>query len=531
MMHHFVFPINALPSCQMMDVGIDDILWNADIKFKALRNYYKRIDADILFYFHDAVIQAEAMGAKAKYSKKMMPAVAATTQVVSLPDPAQVPRMAVNANVLRRMAGEFPDKLRSALVYGPFTVAGQVAGEEALLRKLIDNPREVLSLLEKTCDFARRYASYLIEAGANLVWVSDPLSVLIPPDQFWEYSGVYLKRIFESFPSLPSVLHICGDTYQIVQEMVRTGVRGISFDNCMDLLVVEDEIPDDVYVIGNIDPVEVIELGSPDEVVSRTSDLVSVMALKDNFVLSTGCAVPPSAPIENVRLFLETGRKSFADIRPHIPMLSEISQNVYAGNGEETRHGVAAALEDSVDPLTIICSGLTRGIRKGSSMYEAKRCFLPSILLMVDAFYKGFKGMEDLLEIEESKRSSIIIGTVKGDIHEIGKNLVRIFLETHGHKVVDLGVDVSADAFIEAYQQYFPSIIGLSAFTTESRKEMEKVISAFRREGIRDVLFIVGGAAVNHEVSRSVGANGFARDAVRAVLLVEKLLKQSKDYI
>ena len=530
-MRHLIFPINALPACQMVDAGIDDILWSADLKFEALKKYYEPVDADVLFYFSDIVIQAEAMGAGVRYSKEGMPAIRSPAQSLSVPEPNEVPRMRVNAQVLKRMEKEFPDKLRTALVYGPFTVAGQVAGEEAALRKLIDDPKEVLSLLEKTCEFARRYASYLIEAGANLVWVSDPFSVLIPPDQFWEYSGIYLKRLFDSFLSLPTVLHICGDTYQIVQEIVRTGVRGISFDNCMDLLVVEDQIPDDVYIIGNIDPVEVIELGSSDEVVSRTSDLVSTMALKDNFVLSTGCAVPPFAPLENIRLFVETGRRSFSDFESDAPMLSEISHNVYAGNGEATSQGVMTALEAKVEPLTIITRGLTRGVRKGSAMYDAKLCFLPSILIMVDAFYKGFQVLEHRLDSGKPKKPDVIIGTVKGDIHEIGKNLVRIFLETHGYNAVDLGVDVPADTFIEAYRQYSPSIIGLSAFTTEAKKEMGKVISAFHGKGIRDVLFIVGGAAVNHEVSRSVGADGYARDAVRAVSLVEKILKQSKGSI
>lgn len=527
-MHHLVFPINALPACQLVKEGIDEICWNEDKKFEAVSRYYEEVDADVLFFFSDVAIQAEAMGAKASYSKRSMPAISAPARLVSIPDPAAVPRMAVNAQVLKRMEKEFPDKLRAALVHGPFTVAGLVAGEETLLRMLIDDPEEVLNLLEKTCECARRYAAYLVEAGANLVWISDPLSVLIPPDQFREYSGDFLRRLFEPHHSVPTILHICGDTSQFIREMVRTGVGGISFDNCMDLMALEDQIPEHVYIIGNIDPVEVIELGSLDEVISRTSDLVSMMALKDNFVLSTGCAPPPSAPIENVRLFLETGRKSFADLRPHIPLLQEISRNVYAGNGKATAQQVTSALGVGVDPLTIIASGLTRAIRKGSAMYEAKLCFLPAILLMVDAFYKGFQALENRLELEESKKSSIVIGTVKGDIHEIGKNLVRIFLETHGHKVVDLGVDVAVDTFMEAYWKYRPSIIGLSAFTTDSRKEMEKAIHSFHKEGIREVLFIVGGAAVNNEVARSIGADGYARDAVRAVGLVEKLLKQSR---
>jgi MtaA/CmuA family methyltransferase len=525
-MRHLVFPINALPSCQMVDTGIDDILWDANLKFEALRRYYDKIDADLLFYLGDVAIQAEAMGATIAYYKEGMPAVQYRPQAFHVSDPADVPRMKVNAQVMKRMEKEFPDKIRVAQLFGAFTVAGQIAGEETILKGLVEDQREVIAILEKTFECARRYADYLVEAGANLVWISDPLAVLIPPDQFWKFAGIYLKRIFDAFSAFPTFLHICGDTYQIIREMVDTGVGGISFDNCMDLLVVEDEIPDDVYLIGNIDPVGVIELGSPDEVASHTSDLVSIMAHKDNFILSTGCAVPPLAPLENIRLFVETGRESFGDFKSDTPLIPDISHSVYLGDGEATLQGVMTALEAKVDPLRIITRGLTRAMRKGSAMYDAKLCFLPSILLMVDAFYRGFQALEHRLDSEKAKQPDIIIGTVKGDIHEIGKNLVRIFLETHGHNVIDLGVDVSANSFMEAYEQYVPSIIGLSAFTTQSKKELENIINVFHSEGIRDVLFIVGGATVNHEVSRSVGAHGYARDAVRAVSLVEKLLKQ-----
>jgi len=527
-LQHLVFPINALPSCQMVDAGIDDILWRADLKFEALRRYYEKIDADLLFYLGDIAIQAEAMGAMIKYSKEGMPAVKSPSQALCIPDPANVPRMKVNAQVLKEMEKQFPDRLRVAQLYGPFTVTGQVAGEEKILKGLAENQQEVFAVLEKTFECAKRYAQYLVESGANLLWISDPLAVLIPPDQFWDFAGSFLRRIFKLFASIPTILHICGDTYRIIPEIVKTGARGISFDNCMDLLVLEDEIPEDVYIIGNIDPVEIIELGSADDIISQTSDLVSMMGLKDNFVLSTGCAVPPSAPVENVRLFVETGRRSMGDMESHIPLLSEMSNDVYAGEREATKHLVAAGLEAGIDPLTIITGGLTRAIRKGSAMYEAKNCFLPSILLMVDAFYEGFHVLEHRLEIKGPNKPAIIIGTVKGDIHEIGKNLVRIFLEVHGHKVVDLGVDVAEDAFMKAYQKFRPSIIGLSAFTTDSRKEMAGIINSFHKNGIKEVLFIVGGAAVNNEVSRSICADGYARDAVRAVRLVEKLLRQPK---
>jgi methanogenic corrinoid protein MtbC1 len=436
--------------------------------------------------------------------------------------------MKINAEVLRRMEKYFPNKYRSALVYGPFTVAGQLIGEEKILKGILKDPEGIINIIEHAFECARLYALYLIEAGANLLWISDPLSALIPPAQFQIFASDFLRKLFELFDYVPTILHICGDTYQIIQEMVSTGVKGISFDNCMDLLAVEDQIPEDIYIIGNVDPVEVIELGSPERVVSCTLDLISIMAIKDNFILSTGCAVPPFAPLKNIRLFVDTAKRSFHDLRSHTPLLSQISQNVYIGNGEATKKGVENALDVGVEPLKIITSGLIRTIRKASALYETKKLSLPGLLLMVDAFYKGFQVIEDKLKPDAFNNSVIVIGTVKGDIHEIGKGLVRIFLEIHGYKVIDLGVDVPSKTFVNAYRHYRPSIIGLSAFTSASRREMPKIIQAFRKEGIGEVIFIIGGAAVNSEFARSIGAHGYARDAIGAVSLVRKLLRQSK---
>ncbi|SHJ08605.1 methyltransferase, MtaA/CmuA family [Desulfatibacillum alkenivorans DSM 16219] len=523
-----VYPINALPSVQTIEAGIHEILWDADLKFEALRRYYQNLDADVLFYFSDIVIQAEAMGAEIAFSNGGMPAVKSPAGSIEVPKPGHAARMQINARVVSRMQQEFPGKYIAAPVFGPFTVAGQVVGEEALLRMLVDDRGAVMDLLEKALEVAGNYTQFLVDAGANVVSVADPLSALIPPDQFWEFAGDFLQRLFDPFNALPTILHICGDTAQVVDQMVKTGVGGVSFDNCMDLMAFEDQIPDDVSIIGNIDPVSIVERGSLEDIASETADLVSMMALKRNFVLSTGCAVPFSAPLENVRCFVETGRRRFAELEPAVPQLSEISAHVFSAKAEEAVKGVQSALERGVDPLVIVTSGLTRAVRKGSALYEAKKCFLPSLLLMVDAFYEGFRLLEDRLHNRGAGKTDVILGTVKGDIHEIGKNLVRIFFEIYGYQVVDLGVDVSAEAFLESYGEHHPKLIGLSAFTTKSKEEMGKIINALRQKGKIDAQVIVGGAALNESAAQSLGADGFAPDAVRAVGLAKGLLRQAK---
>lgn len=521
-----VFPVNALPSCQLVPEGIDGVLRSADVKFEALRRYYTQVPADVLFYFSDIVIQAEAMGAPVACLDGAMPRVAGPAPVISLPNPARVPRMVANAQVVRRASREFPDRRRVALVYGPFTVAGQVAGEENVLKAILQAPGEVLGLLEHCLECALRYGELLVEAGADLLWVSDPFAALVSPRQFFEFAGSFLRRLFERFAPLPTALHICGDTTHLVEAMVETGVGAISFDNCMDLLAVEDRLPEEVCIVGNLDPVEIAEMASPEQVADRTADLATLMACRKSFSLSTGCALPPATPVENVRAFVEAGRRTLAELEPHRPALVPIRAAVARGDRGAASEAVLSALGEGVPPLRVVTAGLMGSIRKASALYEAKRCHLPALLLMVEAFYQGFSHVEGKLTAPARAAAPVLLGTVQGDVHEIGKNLVRAFLETHGFRVVDLGASVSPERFLEAYRKHRPFVVGLSAFTTSARKQVAATIQAFCSRGTGEVALVVGGGAMTAEIARSLGAQGYARDAVQAVRWVEGLIRR-----
>lgn len=521
-----VFPINALPAARLAPGGLAAVLGDAQAKVEAVRAYYQAVDADVLFSFSDIAVQAEAMGARVLFAPGQMPTVNAPAPVISLPRPQDVPRMAANAQVLAALAQEHPQRRRAALVYGPFTVAGQLAGEETLMRLLATGPAQVLPLLDQALEMARRYAQYQLEAGANLLWVSDPLAALVPPQDFERFAGQPLARLFETAGGLPTVLHVCGDTSRLTAGMVATGAMGISFDNCLDMLALEDQVPPGVCMIGNLDPVEVVELASPQEVNARTRDLVSIMAVRPNFAPCTGCAVPMAAPLDNVRAFLAASRQAWAQVHPQAELLQTLSQVVQDGDGETARDLAGQALARGLEPLAIIGSGLARAIRKGSAHYDLGQRHLPELLLMVDAFYQGLGRLEqDQPQAKAQAGPQIILGTVKGDIHEIGKNLVRIFLEAHGLTVLDLGVDVGPERFLEAQARHGCQLIGLSAFTSASRGQLKKVIQAFAQAGRGQVRFLVGGAALSPEVARQCGAHGFARDAVRAVEAAQRLLK------
>lgn len=520
---HTVFPINALPAAQLVSEGIDELCHFSDIKLKAVERYYEQLDADLLFCFSDIVIQADAMGAKISFDPESMPSVSRPATHTFQVRVASHPRMRVNAEVIRGLRRKFPDRPVAAMVYGPFTVAGQVAGEQEILRAVIENPAQVHALLEKTLVCASDYADFLLTAGGSLLWVSDPLASLLPPSLFREFAGDPLSRLFLQH-AVPSALHICGDTTRIVAEMVHTGVGGISFDQCMDLTTVEDAVPDSVAIIGNLDPVEVLELATSDIVGEATGDLTAVMGIKLNFCLSSGCAPPPTTPMANLVRFVDVGHRALADTGKWRKELQDISIHVHGGQRQEVKEKVQKLLSGDIEPALLLNSGLMRAIRKGSARYEAHFCHIPEILLMVDAFYEGYQLICPHLPLSGYAPPQVALGTVKGDIHEIGKDLVKIILETTGVRVLDLGVDVEPERFLAAYLDSGIQIIGLSAFNTSSRRQVERVVGLFRQHGCSQVVILAGGAAMNQQVATGLGCHGYARDAVTAVSLVKKFV-------
>ncbi len=522
-----VFPINALPAFLLAGQGVDALCHDPDLKSAGALEYYRRVPADLLFCPSDIVIQAEAMGAQVRFSPASLPVVAAPATQVLVPRAGDVARMQVNASVLARLGREFPNLPRAAMVYGPFTVAGQVAGEQEVLRGTVERPAEVRALVEQCLSLAQDYGRLLLESGAQVLWLSDPLAALLPPRDFWQFAGEYLARLF-SIHDGPSALHICGDTSRVLGDMLRTGAGGISFDQCLDLVALEDAVPPEVAIIGNLDPVEVLELAPPAEVEAQTKDLADIMGTSPHFSLSSGCAPPPATPLVNLAAFVQSGRARLETLRVHSAGLYALASAVHEGRRELVSGLLDELWAADAQPLTVLNCGLLRGLRKGSARYEDRQCHLPEVLLMVDAFYQGFREMEGRLEQSAQRAPQVVLGTVKGDVHEIGKNLVRIVLETQGVKVLDLGVDVSAPDFLTACRAHGAKVLGLSAFTSSSRRELGRVLELARKEGPPGLAVVVGGAAVNQQVASRVGAQGYARDAMAAARLVKGLLANGR---
>ncbi len=199
---------------------------------------------------------------------------------------------------------------------------------------------------------------------------------------------------------------------------------------------------------------------------------------------------------------------------------------VMRGDAETVEAQTNKVLEEGSEPRDILINGLIGGMGVVSKRFRAGEMFLPEVLMSASAMHKGLDIVKPLrAESGQRAMARIAIGTVEGDIHDIGKRIVGFLLVGNGFEVIDLGVDVKAEAFAQAVEEHKPDILGLSALLTITMPNMVTTIDLLKEKGLRDgIKIMVGGAPVNEEFAKSIGADGYAPEAGSAVELVKKLL-------
>jgi len=210
-------------------------------------------------------------------------------------------------------------------------------------------------------------------------------------------------------------------------------------------------------------------------------------------------------------------------------LLEDISSHVQAGYPDKVKKTIEQALQEGVSPTDILHKGLIAGMNVVADRFKTGQMFLPEVLAVAGAMKSGMSIVKPLLAKEKAKSlGKIVLGTVRGDMHDIGKNLVGIMLEGAGFDVTDLGTDVRVDRFVEAVRTEHPDVVGLSALLTTTMVHMKGIVEAFEKNEIRSgVKVIVGGAPISQKYADEIRADGYARDAASAVDLVRTLLNSS----
>ena len=196
---------------------------------------------------------------------------------------------------------------------------------------------------------------------------------------------------------------------------------------------------------------------------------------------------------------------------------SKLSQNVQKGNARMANKLVQEALADGIDASVILNKGLIPALNEVGIKFKNNEIYVPEMLLAGKAMTAGIKVLEPLLSLTGAKPiGTAVIGTVRGDIHDIGKNIVKIMLENYGYEVIDLGKDVPIETVVETAKKQNIKLIGLSALMTTTVQNMKDTIKAIRESGI-DAKVIVGGAVLTEEYAKKIDADYYAKDAKSSV--------------
>ena len=207
-------------------------------------------------------------------------------------------------------------------------------------------------------------------------------------------------------------------------------------------------------------------------------------------------------------------------------ILRKLSEGVLEGDEVQVKEWTEKAIAAGIEPLEVINDGLTKGIQGVGALFAAGTYFLPDLLLGAKAMDAGIKVLEPLMAGQKREFiGRVLMGTVQGDLHEIGKNIVIMMLKTAGFEVMDLGIDVPARKFIEQTRDFKPGIIGISALLTTTVGRQKEIIELLEEEGLRKkVKVMIGGAPINQNWADTIGADGYAEDASVAVDVAKRLL-------
>lgn len=269
--------------------------------------------SDFSYSFCDGIIFCETLGLDILKPDKDFPSILnhpiTSREILStyrVPDPYKDGRMPVNLESLELIAKGI-DKPLYVSIQGPFTLAVQLAGATHLLRSILKDPEFVEALLAFTTETVKSYALAAEKAGAQLISISEPGAVTLNPQRFDQYVVTAVNKVYKALSCWKS-MHICGDTSDILANMLKCDLDAVSLDQIMDYNQVIHKVPDHIVLIGNLDPIDTLARGSTAEIEATTYAMVHGLKDHKNYLCAFGCNCLNDTPVENLQVAMATGR-------------------------------------------------------------------------------------------------------------------------------------------------------------------------------------------------------------------------------
>ena len=304
-------PIMTHPGIELCNYTVEDAVRNGQAHFEAIQKLNEKYPAAASTVIMDLTVEAEAFGSEIQFVRNEVPNVIGRlvsdyTAVEALKVPTlqdgRVPEY-LKANKLA--AQHITDKPVFGGCIGPFSLAGRLFDMSEMMMALYIEPETIQLLLEKCTQFITDYIRAIKATGVNGVIIAEPAAGLVSNEDCAQYSSVYVSKIVEELQddNFMIVLHNCGNTGHCTAAMVETKAAGLHFGNKIDMVQALKDSPTNILVMGNIDPVGVLKQETPEKVKQETLELLQRTAQCKNFVLSSGCDVPPHIPMENIEAY------------------------------------------------------------------------------------------------------------------------------------------------------------------------------------------------------------------------------------
>lgn len=314
-------PVLSFPCVSLLGISVRELISDSSLQAKGMKAIADRTDAAAAVSFMDLSVEAECFGAAICVSNDEVPTVKG--RIIHDMDEAealQIPavgcgRTNLYIDAIKKAAAEIKDRPVFAGMIGPFSLAARLLDVSEIMMDCYDDPDMVHLVLDKVTQFLIAYAKAYKAVGAHGIMMAEPVAGLLSPTLEEEFSSPYVKKIVDAVQdeSFLVIYHNCGDNVpKMLPSILSTGAAAYHFGNAVDLeRDIIAQVPSDIVVMGNIDPAGVLRMGTPESVTEATLSLLEQCAKYPNFVLSSGCDIPPLTPWENIDAFFAASKEFY----------------------------------------------------------------------------------------------------------------------------------------------------------------------------------------------------------------------------
>ena len=314
-------PILSFPSVSLLNITVKELIENAHMQAKGMKAVADRNLSAAAVSMMDLSVEAEAFGSEVRFSIDEVPTViGAIADTMEKAESLKIPkvgdgRTAIYVDAIKKAKELITDRPVLAGIIGPFSLAGRLIDVNEAFIKCYEDPELLHLVLKKSTDFLIDYAKAFKLAGADGIIMAEPLAGLLSPDLAEEFSEPYVKAVFDAVKNdeFAVIYHNCGDcTIFQIESILRTNASAYHFGNAIKMSEMMPHIPSNVIAMGNVDPTTQFKNGTPESIKAETKRIMAECAEYKNFVISSGCDIPPSTPWENIDAFFKAAEEFYA---------------------------------------------------------------------------------------------------------------------------------------------------------------------------------------------------------------------------